>query len=348
MIEGSQFANITETMLVKQGSGVLLGVTVNSHTSGTLKLVDGLSSGVVATTDLTSSGAMVPADYAIGTLTSDGTNVTAGDTVVLGATGGTSITYTFRATTLTGAYDVLIGADAAGSLSNLQKAINASGVSGIDYGAGTVANPNVSAYGLTSTVLKVGFRTIGTGGNAYTTTEVSTHLSWGGATLAGGVSAGAATFTIDTNTYTGTLTLGDTLGLSVANQVKWVTSEAVFLDNIKSAINRTGTPGTDYSAATIAHPTVTATTNTNTAQTFKARKIGTGGNAIATTETIANYAFTSTVMASGTLTDGRIMYNTLTFAVGERTIAINPPGSAFQTGLLAVVGGTADITLNYK
>ena len=120
------------------------------------------------------------------------------------------------------------------------------------------------------------------------------------------------------------------------------------MDNVKSAVNATGTPGTDYSASTIQHPTVVATTNTNTQQTFNARKIGTSGNSIATTETMANYSFTSTVMASGTLTDGRIMHNTITFAVGERYIPIPTIGEAFTTGLLCVVGGTADITISYK
>lgn len=336
--------NITETALLKIGQGKLKRVIINSHTSGTLKLVDGFTNGVVATTTLTSSGAMVPADYAIGTLTSDATNVSDGDTVVVGATGGTSITYRFK-TTLVNAYDVLIGSDAATSLANLQKAINLSGTLGTEYANGTVVNPDIIAYALTSTTLKVGFRTLGTGGNAYTTTETSSHLSWGGATLAGGVTAGGATFVLDTTTYTAVLTLGDTLGLSVANQILWVTSEAIFLDNVKSAVNRTGTPGTDYSAATTIHPTVFATTNTNTTQVFNAKYSGTAGNSIATTETMANYAFTSTVMASGTLTTGRVISNTITFSAvattGERFIDFD---TDFTTGLLAVVGGTADLT----
>lgn len=348
-MEGSQFVDITETSLLKQGDGTLLGVTINSHTSGTLKLIDGFTNGVAATTDLTSSGAMVPADYAIGTLTSTGTAVADGATVVVGATGGTSITYTAR-TTPSSAYEVAIGSTADGSafLSNLKKAINGTGQQGVTYVAGTLPNPDIIAYTLTSTTLLVGFRTIGTGGNAYTTTETSNQLSWGGATLAGGVSAAAATFTLDTLTYTATLTLGDTLGLAIPNQVRWVTSEAVFLDNVKSAVNYTGTLGTDYSASTIQHPTVKATTNTNTVQTFVARKIGTGGNSIVTTETMGNYAFTGATMASGTLTDGRVMHNTITFGATERYIPIPSRGESFVTGLLAVVGGTADITLNYK
>lgn len=346
----SNVINITETALIAAGQGKLKRVIINSHTSGTLKLVDGFSNGVVATTVLTSSGAMVPADYAVGTLTSDATAVADGDTVVVGATGGTSKTYVAKTalSAIQTANEVLIGSTADGSafLANLKKAINGTGTPGVDYGMNTVANPDIIAYTLTSTTLKVGFRTIGAGGNAYTTTETSAHLSWGGGTLAGGVAVSAAQFTLDTITYTAVLTLADTLGLSVANQVLWVTSEAVFLDNLKSAVNRTGTPGTDYSAATTMHPTVFATTNTNTQQTFNAKYSGTAGNSIATTENVANYAFTSTVMASGTLTTGKVLCNTITFSVvattGERYIDFGDMG--FSTGLLAVVGGTADLS----
>lgn len=342
--------NITETAQIKKGQGKVKKIIVNSHSSGTIKLVDGFTNGVVATTVLTSAGACAPADYAIGTLTSDATNVSNTETVVVGATGGTSKTYTFL-TTLTNIVpnEVLIGANASESLDNLKAAINASGTPGTTYSIGTTANPDIIAYTKTATTLKVAFRTLGTGGNAYTTTETSAHLSWGGGTLAGGVATTAATFTIDTMVYTAVKTLADTIGLTVANQVLWVTSEAVFLDNVKSAVNYTGAPGTDYSASTPINPTVFATTNTNTQQTFNAKLAGTWGNSIATTTTLGNYSFTSTVMASGTLLTSKTLVNTLTLSVvattGERIVDFGDDGIDFSTGLLAVVGGTADLTI---
>lgn len=343
--------NITESALIKTGTGKLRGVIINSHTSGTLKLVDGLYNGAAASGVLTSSGAMVPADYAIGTLTSDATAVADGATVVVGATGGTSITYRAK-TTPVQAYDVAIGSTADGSafLANLKKAINGTGLGdGTDYYAGTAVNPDIVAGALTSTTLVVAFKTIGTGGNAYTTTETSTHLSWGGATLAGGVTAAGATITIGSITYTVTLTLAETLGLTaVPYQVKWVTSEAVFLDNLKAAINGTGLPGTDYGTGTYPHGQVTATTNTNTAQTVVSRTTGTAGNSIATTETLANYAWGAATLASGTGVEGTVICNTITFSdpavTGERFIPFEE-GATFTRGLLAIVGGTADITL---
>lgn len=350
-IDGAQYKNITETALIKQGSGTLKGYIINSHSSGTLKLVDGFSNGVVATTALTSSGACAPASHAVSEFTSSGV-VVAGETITINTT-----VYTARVTP-TLPYDVAMGADAAAFLDNLKLAVNGTGTPGTHYGHGTVAHPTVVAYTNTDTVQSFAARLPGVTANTYPTTETFTNGSWADTTLGGGtgnsnpgVTTAAATFVLDANTYTAVLELSESFGAtSVANQILWVTSEAVFLDNVKSAINRTGTPGTDYSTATEIHPTVFATTNTNTVQTFNAKKIGTGGNAIVTTETLANYAFTSTVMASGTLTDGRILTNTHTFSTltttGERYIDLG--GISFSTGLLAVVGGTADLTLVYN
>ena len=119
--------NITESTLLLQGPGKLKGIVVNSHTSGTLKIYDGLEAGVVAVGTitqsvgaatpayhaqnvLTSTGAMVAGSHASATLTVSGavnfkdavkgsgvltsnqSQPTAGQVVVLG-----NITYTFRA-----------------------------------------------------------------------------------------------------------------------------------------------------------------------------------------------------------------------------------------------------------
>ncbi len=353
--------HITESSLIKLGQGYVKGFMVNSHSSGTVKILDGLSNGVVATTTLTSSGAMVPADYATSTITSDGTAVTDGDTVTIGAT-----VYTARTALTTGgtsaANEVLIGSVADGSafLANLKKAINADASSyGVAYSVGTVVNPDVVAFTLTATTLKVWARTLGTAPNTKATTEVSTHLSWADTTLGGGtgtsdpgVTAAGATFTLGDNTYTAVLRLAENIGLtSVANQVLWVTSEAVFLDNIKSAVNGAGVAGTDYSSATEPHPLIVATTNAATTQVFNSRYSGTQGNSIVTTETMANYAFTSTVMASGTGLPTRIICDTLTLSAvattGERFIDLN--NANFSTGLLVIIGGTsANLTFFYN
>lgn len=119
---------------------------------------------------------------AVGTLTSDATNVSAAETVTIGA-----ITYTFRASVTTTANEVLIGASASATLDNLKSAINADGTA--VYGSLTVANPTVGAGVKTATTLALFARTGGTAGNSLATTETSAHLSFGGATLASGAAA---------------------------------------------------------------------------------------------------------------------------------------------------------------
>lgn len=348
----SRSVDLSNSGLIRKGQGKLKGIVVNAHVAGTVKIIDGLSDGVLATSTLTSSGALVAADYAVGTLTSDGTAPADGETVVIGASGGTMITYIARTALSVGtsqaANEVLIGGSAAQFLINLQKAVNGTGVQGTDYSFGTVASPDVITYGLTTTILKFGFRVPGTAGNSFTTTETSTHLSFGAGTLAGGVSTAASTLTIDTTVYTVLLTLGDTLGLSVPNQVHWITSESVFLDNLKAAINSAGVPGTDYSASTSRHATVVAGTKAATTLVINARYLGTASNSIATTKTLANYAWTGATLASGTgVNGGRIMFNTMTISAvattGERYIDLG--GSDFATACYATIGGTsADIT----
>lgn len=76
-------------------------------------------------------------------------------------------------------------------------------------------------------------------------------------------------------------------------------SAAASLDNLKAAINDSGTEGTTYGTGTYAHPDVTATTNTDTTQVVQARNAGTQANAIATTETSAHLSWGAGTLASG-------------------------------------------------
>ena len=363
----STYFNIFETTLLKNKPGKLRKVIVNSHTSGTLKLLDAVYNGAAASSTLTSSGAMVPADYATNTLTSsgamvpashaitvmtsNGTQVTAGDTITLG-----SIVYTYRAIP-TAAYDIRIGGTVTQTLSNTRKAINGTGIIGYDYGVGTVAHTQIVASASDATTVTLRGRVPGTSLNALATTETAATLSFPDTTLGGGtgasdpgVTTAGATITINTRTYTVVTELSESFGAAaIADQVLWVTSEAVFLDNIKLAINETGLAGTDYSTGTVRHPDVIATTNTNTTQVIVSKKTGTVGNAIATTETMANYAWTGALMAGGTGPEGKVICNTITFSAvattGERAIDFGDEGLDFTYGLLAVIGGTADLTL---
>lgn len=350
--DGAQFANITETQLIKSGVGKIYGVVVNSHNSGTLKLQDGVddTAGAKASSTFTVSSGLAPAVHATNTITSDTTNVSDGDTVTIGA-----VVYRFK-DTMAQAFDVKIGADAATSLDNLKAAINGTGTAGVEYFAGTVAHTLVIATTNTDTTQKIYSRTYGTGNNTLATTETSSHLSWADSTLGGGtgvsdpgVATAGATFTVGGDSYYFTTELSETvLGASgaVTNEILWVTNDATALDNMKKAINGSGTEGTDYSTGTNARTDVTATTNTNTTQVIEAKVFGTLGNEITTTETISGSAWTSTTLTGGT-NAARLMCNTITFASGSQTFPFPAPIN-FVNGLFATVGGTADLTILYR
>lgn len=129
-------------------------------------------------------------------------------------------------------------------------------------------------------------------------------------TTAGGIAAAKATGTI---TSTGVnVTADDTVTIN-AKAYKFVAvtaaegdvligaTAAETLDNLKLAINRTDpvlNDGVKYKVAA-AHPTITATTNTDTVQTLEAITEGVGGNAL----TIAKVAVTLSV-SGATLANG--------------------------------------------
>lgn len=135
--------------------------------------------------------AVVPVSASVratGTLTSNATNVTDGDTVTIGTT-----VYRFK-DTMAAAYDVKRGATAADSLVNLKAAINLTGTVGTTYFAGTLIHPTVTA-GANRTTLVVTAKAIGTAGNAIATTETAVTLGFGNTTLTGGTNVTAAEFT---------------------------------------------------------------------------------------------------------------------------------------------------------
>lgn len=210
------------------------------------------------------------------TLTSDATAPDDGDRVTVDG-----ITYTFRTalTNTVGApYEVLIGASAAAALDNIKSACNASAGEGTTYGTGTLAHPTVTAEANADTTQEFTAKRFGTYANGFITTESSAHLAWDDTTL-GGASA--------------------TPGVNnVPNEVLIGANAAASLDNLKSAINDTGTEGTHYSTGTAAHPEVTATTNADDSQIVAAIDMAVGED-IGTTEACANASWGATTLASG-------------------------------------------------
>ncbi len=236
--------------------------------------------------------------HAESVITSDTTNVTADEVVVIGTR-----TYRFK-DTMAAAYDVKIGASAAATLDNLAAAINASGTAGVEYYTGTLAHPTVRATTNTDTTQKVVSRTQGTTNNALATTTTASHLAWEDTTLGGGTGVSVAgvagqTVTVGTRTYTFVSALSETSGAAaVADQVLYGGSVAIALDNLKLAINAGDTAGTEYSTGTTAHAIVTATTNTNSTQVVEVIVAGTSGDGLGTTETVTG-SWGSTVTAGG-------------------------------------------------
>lgn len=322
--------------------------------------VPGTSLNTVATTGTALRTVWADTTLGGGTGASDAGVTTANATVTIGSTVYTvvdALSETYGATAVP--YQVLKGASEATMLDNLKSAINGSAGEGTTYSTGTVAHPTVIATTNTDTAQTIRSRSIGTAAettiiNAIATTETLANTSWADTTLGGGTGASnpavttdAATLTLGDRTYTAVIDLAETLGLTaVPDQILWVTSEAVFLDNIKKAVNGSGIAGTNYSTGTTAHEDVIATTNTDTTQVFNARLLGTGGNSIVTTDTLGNYAFTSTVMASGAGAEGKVLISTYTPATTHNADLFN---IEFERGLYVTCGGTSiAATVVYK
>lgn len=261
-------------------------------------------------------------------------------------------------------YQVLYGGSVAACLDNLKKAINGTGTAGTEYSTGTVAHPYVIATTNTDTAQTIVSRAIGDAAftatvNALATTETLANTAWADSTFGGGtgnsnpaVTSDAATITIGDITYTAVLELSETSGATaVPYQVLWQTSEAVFLDNFKKAINASGYAGTTYSTGTYENMWVTATTNADTTQLVSSKFTGTVGNSVATTETLGNYSWTSTVLGSGSGSSGRLVSDTITLSAvattGEREIKFGDVDLDY--GLyIDITGGTANLTVVYE
>lgn len=121
---------------------------------------------------------------AVQTLTATG-NLSDTDTVTIG-----SKTYTFQATLTDSDGNVHVGSDAEGSLKNLLAAINLSDEgesatsAGTDYAASMTKHPSVVGYSSDATTVVV--KAPGAAANSIATTESSTSVSWGAATMASG------------------------------------------------------------------------------------------------------------------------------------------------------------------
>jgi len=203
------------------------------------------------------------------------------------------------------AYEIKIGATPTASLLNAKYAINASGTTDVNYGVGTLANPQVVAYTSNATTLVIVARLPGASLNSLATTETCAAAAWGGTTLVDGVATTGALVTIGDKVYTQVDVLTETYGATaIPNQFLRGASEATMLDALKAAINGTSV-GTLCSTGTTAHPYVIATTNADDSQVIMTRTVGDAAytailNALPTTCGMANTAWTGVDITNGT------------------------------------------------
>jgi len=133
-------------------------------------------------------------------------------------------------------------------------------------------------------------------GTAPTTTLTST-----------GVGVNNDTFTIGGQVYTLKTALTAT---TTANEILIGAAATNTLDNIKEAINGTGTPGTNYGSNTVRNKQVTAGAKAATTLVIASTDTNASG-LIATTETLTNFAFTASTLTGGVL--GSVAQNTATW-----------------------------------
>lgn len=168
------------------------------------------------------------------TITTDGTNVSNGDTVTLGST-----VYRFE-TTPVQINDITIGSSAANSLAALENALNGNAgrvALGTYFFPGT--NPNPVAFGsnITSTILTLSSRAQGSGANSIACSTTAAHLTVAHATLIGShfpenttvvsVNTGASTAVLSNGAIDSAS--GVTLTCGIETLAGWETSEQSFL-----------------------------------------------------------------------------------------------------------------------
>jgi len=135
---------------------------------------------------------------ATGTITSNGTNVSDGDTVTLDG-----IVYTFKTALTPTAGQVLIGASAAASLANLAAAMWGFGTVATTYAAGVTHQSKTQNTAITATVLSIQALRGGTGGNSITLAKSAATLTVSNTTLTGGSGSDTTTSLGWTSPYTG-------------------------------------------------------------------------------------------------------------------------------------------------
>lgn len=186
-------ANITAPTLTPRPKTDLLVNIYASNTANTITVPAGQNNigGTTGNSRAIICGYQTLSDtYATGTITSNNTNVSNNDTVTIGGK-----VYTFKTALTPAEGEILIGATADDSLTNLSRAINNSGgTPGTDYQVGA-ASQWVTCSAVASHILTLTSIGPGTVGNATTLAKSAVTLTVSAATLTGAVNGNSATGT---------------------------------------------------------------------------------------------------------------------------------------------------------
>lgn len=123
-----------------------------------------------------------------------------------------------------------------------------------------------------------------------------TGTSGTGVLTSSGVAQNNETVTIGGQVYTFKTSL---TASTTANEVLIGANAAASIQNLADAINGTGTAGTQYGSMTPKNSYVTCTANDSTTLTVTVRDKAVTNASIATTETMANFAWGAATIASG-------------------------------------------------
>ncbi len=331
-VNGIASAGNVGTNAVAAGNALITSVVGNVATVAA-------TSPVGATGDAIAFSASGAGASGAGFLAGGGTS----DTVTVGAQA-----YTFVAAgAATAANQVALGANVAGTMTNLMDAVNGIG-SGSDttYGAGTgingAATMSYSGAGGEATITAA---TGGVGGNAIALTSTILNAANPTGFLSGG--AAADTVTIGTTTYT-FVAAGQAIA---ADQVADGATVQATLTNLLNAVNGTGAASnTTYGTGTVANTTGTITGISNGVVTVQSGTAGvatpgagngtTTGNSVALS--VSSQTGTVTVSGTGFLTGGS---NTDTVTIGNVTYSFVAAGQANAANQVAL-GSSLQGTLN--
>lgn len=173
-------------------------------------------------------------------------------------------------------------------------------------------------------------------GTIDTVAAVGTASTAAAATLTStGVFGNNETVTIGTQVYTFKTAL--TGGGVTANEVLIGADQTASHLNLLRAVNKGAGGGTLYGSATVLHASVTAASSDGTHTVFAAKLPGSAGNAIASTETVANASFGGAVFASGADGDQTSIYVSATCPVFVRREPAKTHLAAIGAGANAVV-----------